>query len=218
MTHINQQFDTAMSTMPLVAILRGVMPAEVVSIGQALWQCGFTVIEVPLNSPQPYASIALLKEALGANTIVGAGTVLSAQQVREVKQAGGDLCVSPNTNTQVIEQALQLDMISMPGYQSLTEAYTAIEAGARYLKSFPVSVLGVAGVTAHRAVIPSDVSLIGVGGIDPINVQAYAGAGCNGFGLAGSLFQPGDKAIQVADTAAKMVTAVKHSCLPCATQ
>ena len=186
----------AMARLPLIAILRGLTPAEAPAIGDALVGSGFAIIEVPLNSPEPLQSIAALAERL-PHTLVGAGTVLNARQVQDVHAAGARLVVAPNFNPAVVAQALALGMVVLPGVATPTEAFAALEAGAHGLKLFPAEMISPATVKALRAVLPKNTALMPVGGITPDNMAAYWAAGATGFGLGSALYAPGRSADQV---------------------
>ncbi len=202
----HEKFTTAATTLPLVAILRGLPPADAVAVGQALLAHGLSLIEVPLNSPQPLTSIAALAAAL-PDALVGAGTVLTPRQVREVHAAGGQLIVSPNFNAEVVAEALRLGLICLPGVMTPTEAFAALAAGAHGLKLFPAEMASPAIVKALRAVLPADALLLPVGGITPDTMGAYRAAGANGFGLGSALYRPGMAATEVARHAAAFVSA-----------
>jgi 2-dehydro-3-deoxyphosphogalactonate aldolase len=191
----------------LVAILRGVRPEEVVAIGLSLAEAGFGAVEVPLNSPDPLASIARLRAALPDRVLVGAGTVLSAAEVDAVRDAGGGLVVSPNVEPEVIARTVALGMVSLPGAFTPTEALAALRAGALALKIFPAFVLGPAGIAAIRAVLPEGVAVVAVGGVGEGDFAAYARAGVRAFGLGSSLYRPGDGADAVAARARAAVAA-----------
>lgn len=178
----------------LIAILRGVTPAEVVDIGRALTEAGITTIEVPLNSPDPFTSVRLLDEALGDRCAVGAGTVLTTDDVARAREAGATMIVSPNTDRAVITATVDAGMTPYPGVATPTEAFAAIAAGARHLKLFPADAVGVKGAGAWRAVLPQDVELLPVGGVDETNLAAWAGSGVAGAGLGSCLYRPGDNA------------------------
>ena len=167
---------------------------------------GFALIEVPLNSPQPLQSIAALTE-LFPQTLIGAGTVLNTQQVKDVHAAGGRLVVSPNFNPAVVAQALALGMVVLPGVATPTEAFAALDAGAHGLKLFPAEMISVATVKALRAVLPKDAALMPVGGITPDNMAAYRAAGATGFGLGSALYAPGCNAQEVRNKAQLFVQA-----------
>ena len=179
---------------PLVAIIRGVTPGEVEAIGAALYEGGIRIIEVPLNSPDPLASIAILARSLGDRALIGAGTVLDPEQVGEVAAAGGRLIVSPNTNPAVIDASARAGLVSMPGYFTPSEAFAALRAGAHGLKLFPAEGASPAVVKAQRAVLPRDVPLLVVGGVKPETMAPWIEAGADGFGLGGGLYQPGQSA------------------------
>lgn len=176
--------------MPLVAILRGVQPQQVCAIGEILYEVGFRVVEVPLNSPNAYDSIGRLRSLLGSDAIVGAGTVLTAKQAEEVQLAGGQIIVSPNTNTEVIQKTKQLKMLSCPGVMTPSEAFTALQSGADLLKYFPCEALSARAIKAQRAVLPKHTFIVAVGGIDHNNMRDYYAAGINGFGFASAVFTP----------------------------
>ena len=200
------KLNAAMRRLPLVAILRGLTPADAPSIGSALDGAGFSLIEVPLNSPQPLASIATLVAQL-PNALIGAGTVLTLAQVREVHAAGGELIVSPNFDADVVRLAVQLGMVCLPGVMTPTEAFAALAAGASGIKLFPAELVPPAGVKALRAVLSADTLVLPVGGITPDAMAAYRAAGASGFGLGSSLYKPGDDAAAVAAAARRYVAA-----------
>ena len=191
----------------LIAILRGIRPHEVAAIGQTLYKAGFRVIEVPLNSPQPFESIRILRTALAADCVVGAGTVLSTAQVAEVKNAGGEIIVMPHSDAKVIAAAKQAAMACAPGVATLTEAFAALAAGADVLKMFPAEQLGPNVVKAWRAVLPGEVSLIPVGGVTPANMAPFVAAGASGFGLGSALYKPGLNATLVGQNADEFIAA-----------
>ncbi|HZG07770.1 MAG TPA: 2-dehydro-3-deoxy-6-phosphogalactonate aldolase [Allosphingosinicella sp.] len=191
---------------PLVAIIRGVTPPEAADIGAALFEAGLRIIEVPLNSPDPFRSIEALAESLGDRALIGAGTVLSVEDVARVRGAGGCLIVSPSTWASVIEATVAAGMVSMPGYFTPSEAFEAIRAGATGLKLFPAEGASPAVVKAQRAVLPKDMPLLVVGGVKPDTMQPWLDAGADGFGLGGGLYVPGQS---VEDTAARARAFVK---------
>lgn len=190
----------AMAQLPLIAILRGLTPAEAPAIGEALVSSGFAIIEVPLNSPEPLQSIATLTRQF-PQALIGAGTVLNAQQVKDVHAAGGRLVVAPNFNPAVVAQALALGMVVLPGVATPTEAFAALDAGAHGLKLFPAEMITPATVKALRAVLPKSAALMPVGGITPDNMAAYLAAGASGFGLGSALYAPQRAAKQVQEMA-----------------
>jgi 2-dehydro-3-deoxyphosphogalactonate aldolase len=191
----------AMAQNGLIAILRGLRPEESVAIGEALYDAGFRIIEVPLNSPQPFDSIRLLRNSLPADCLIGAGTVLSAEQVQQVKAAGGQLIVMPHSDPVVLKAAKEADLYLAPGVVTPTEAFAALAAGADVLKLFPAESLTPAVVKALLAVLPKGTALVPVGGISPDNMQPFLDAGVAGFGLGSGLFKPGMTVQQVADNA-----------------
>jgi 2-dehydro-3-deoxyphosphogalactonate aldolase len=191
----------------IIAILRGITPTETVDVCKALIAAGITMIEVPLNSPDALTSIALASNALGDEAAIGAGTVLSKKHVWAVSDAGGTFVVSPDTNKQVIEETVRLQMLSYPGVFTPTDAFRAIKAGATGLKFFPAEVLGPKGIKAMKAVLPPEVPVYAVGGANPENFGEYFAAGCTGFGLGTYIYKPGMDAAQVAERAAAAVSA-----------
>lgn len=176
---------------PLVAIIRGVTPDEVEAIGDALFENGIRIVEVPLNSPEPLKSIERLAARLGDRALVGAGTVLKPHQVADVRAAGGHLIVSPNTNRDVIAAAASEGLVCTPGYFTPSEAFRALDAGATALKLFPAEAASPAVLKAQLAVLPRDVLVLPVGGIKPDNMRPWLDAGASGFGLGGGLYKPG---------------------------
>jgi 2-dehydro-3-deoxyphosphogalactonate aldolase len=195
--HPHAGLSAAMQACPLVAILRGVKPSEIVAIGYALVEAGFRVIEVPLNSPDPFDSIRALRDALPDDIQVGAGTVLSVEHVYEVARAGGTLIVMPHSDPAVIRAAKAKGLASAPGVATPTEAFAALSNGADVLKMFPAEQLGVDVVKAWRAVVPKHVPLVPVGGITPTNMGPFLKAGATGFGLGSALFKAGNTAEEV---------------------
>ncbi len=191
----------------LVAILRGICPGEAAAVGRVLVEAGFSMIEVPLNSPDPFASIGVLAAEFGKNALVGAGTVLDPQQVDKVAAAGGRLAVSPNTDRAVIERAIANGMECMPGVFTATECFAAISAGARQLKLFPASIAGPDGLKALKAVLPGDVGLWPVGGAGKDSFAEWWAAGATGFGIGTALYRPGDDPEEIARRAEDTVAA-----------
>jgi 2-dehydro-3-deoxyphosphogalactonate aldolase len=197
--------DPHFAALPLIAILRGIRPDEILAVGRALFESGFRLIEIPLNSPDPLDSIRLLAAELGDRAHVGAGTVLRTDQVTAVASAGGTLIVSPNANPDVIRATKAAGLLSFPGVATPTEGFAALDAGADGLKLFPAEQVGPVVVKAWRAVFPADVPLVPVGGITPENMGDFVAAGASGFGLGSSLYKPGLSADQV------HVSAVTHA-------
>ena len=200
-------FAEAMADLPLVAILRGVKPDEVEDIGEALVGEGFRLIEVPLNSPDPFASIARLQAAFGSRAMIGAGTVLHAADVDRLAATGAKLCVSPHTDVCVIRQAKQAGLVALPGAATPSEAFAALAAGADALKLFPAEAMTPAVVKAWRAVLPREVALLPVGGVTPESMAGWRAAGAGGFGLGSALYKPGASAADVAARARAVVSA-----------
>src|SRR4051794_2972529 len=179
---------------PLVAIIRGVTPDEADAIGDAIYEGGIRIIEVPLNSPGALDSIERLAKKFGDRVLVGAGTVLDPVDVGRVWDAGGRIIVSPDTNIDVIAATAAIDLVSSPGYFTPSEAFAAIEAGATALKLFPAEAAAPAVLKAQLAVLPKDVPILPVGGIKPDNMRPWLEAGATGFGLGGGLYTPGQSA------------------------
>lgn len=200
----------ALAQLPLIAILRGLTPAEAPVIGQALVDSGFAMIEVPLNSPEPLRSITVLTSQF-PQVLIGAGTVLNTEQVKDVHAAGGRLIVSPNFNPAVVAQALALNMVVLPGVATPTEAFAALESGAHGLKLFPAEMISPATLKALRAVLPKAAALMPVGGITPDNMAVYRAAGATGFGLGSALYVPGRSVDQVQERALAFVRAWQSS-------
>jgi 2-dehydro-3-deoxyphosphogalactonate aldolase len=186
----SQLFHRYLDQCPLIAIIRGVTPGEAEAIGDALIEGGIRIIEVPLNSPDPLASIERLANKFGDRALVGAGTVLRAEDVARVRDAGGRIIVSPDTNIDVIAAAASAGLVASPGYFTPSEAFAAIRAGATALKLFPAEAASPAVLKAQLAVIPREVPILAVGGIKPDNMRPWLDAGASGFGLGGGLYQP----------------------------
>ncbi|MBB3957261.1 2-dehydro-3-deoxy-6-phosphogalactonate aldolase [Novosphingobium sediminicola] len=208
MTTPIETLNAALAICPLVAILRGVRPDEVEAVGDAIIEAGFSMIEVPLNSPDPLASIALLARRYGPDVLVGAGTVLTVQNVADVKAAGGSLIISPNVNADVIRASVAAGMISLPGFYTPTEAFAALDAGATGLKLFPAEGASPAYMKAQRAVLPKDLPLLAVGGVTPENLSQWVDAGAQGAGLGSALYKAGLSATEVGARAQAFVAAV----------
>ncbi|MFY7959763.1 MAG: 2-dehydro-3-deoxy-6-phosphogalactonate aldolase [Elsteraceae bacterium] len=203
---MDPRLKAAMTRCPLVAILRGVRPEEVEAIGRVLIDAGFSLIEVPLNSPDPFDSIARLARLEGA--LVGAGTILDPGEVDRLAAAGGVLAVSPHCDPAVIAATKRLGLISIPGIATPTEAFAALKAGADALKLFPAEGASPTVLKAMRAVLPKETAVLPVGGIAPDNMGPWRAAGAAGFGLGSALYKPGDSAEAVAAQARKFLAAL----------
>jgi 2-dehydro-3-deoxyphosphogalactonate aldolase len=195
--------------LPAVAILRGISPDNVIAVAENLYDAGIRVIEVPLNSPEPYRSIERLNRTFGERCLCGAGTVLSAEEAERAHGAGAKLIVSPNTDARVIARTVALGMVSMPGFATATEAFTAIGAGASRLKLFPAASYGAGYARALSAVMPSGVRLYAVGGIGAEHVGEWIKAGVTGFGFGSELFRPGYSPDEIERRARSIVSALK---------
>jgi 2-dehydro-3-deoxyphosphogalactonate aldolase len=200
-------FDEAAAACGIVAILRGVKPSEVLDIGEALYAAGVRVVEVPLNSPDPFQSIATLADHFQGRMVTGAGTVLDVASVDLLKRAGGMISVSPDCNPAVIARAVEQGLTPLPGVFTPTEAFSAVRAGATHLKLFPAEAASPVTVKAWKAVLPKHVRLYAVGGVTPDNMQAWADAGCAGFGIGSNIYKPGLTADDAGRNAAGFVAA-----------
>lgn len=196
--------------LPLIAVLRGITPEEVPSIGDALASNGFRVLEVPLNSPRPFESIRLLSERHGATCLIGAGTVLRVEDVARVREAQGRIIVMPHADPAVIREAKAQGMLCVPGVATPTEAFAALAAGADGLKMFPAEALPPAALRAWRAVLPRDTLVFAVGGMKPDNLGDYWAAGASGFGTGSNLYRPGAPAGTVREVASAFADAVRR--------
>lgn len=194
---------------PLVAILRGITPTASVSVAELLIECGFSIIEVPLNSPDALESIQRISDSLGQHALIGAGTVTDARQVDDVACAGGRLVVSPNCDSRVILQTIHRGMASVPGCCTPTEAFAAVQAGADAIKLFPASMVSPQSVAALRVVLPP-IPLLAVGGIDEKDFQAYLQAGADGFGAGSGLYRPGKSIPEIREKAMTLVAAIQR--------
>ena len=203
------KLDAALLECPVVAIVRGVRPDEVLDHAAALYDAGVRGIEVPLNSPDPFRSVRLLADAFGARVVVGAGTVLTPAQVEAVAEAGGRIVVSPNTVPPVIGRAVALGLDPAPGFATATEAFAAIEAGARHLKLFPAATYGPGHLRQLKAVLPGNVVVWAVGGVGPANIADWWAAGARAFGLGGELYRAGQSASETADKAREVMSAIR---------
>lgn len=198
-----------LSQCPLVAIVRGITPDSAEAIGNAIYEAGIRIIEVPLNSPQPLDSIQRLSARFGERMLVGAGTVLDPADVVRVQKAGGRIIVSPDTNIEVIAASAAAGLVASPGYFTPSEAFAAIRAGATALKLFPAEGATPALLKAHLAVIPTSVPIIVVGGIKPAGMRPWIDAGASGFGLGGGLYKPGQSPADTVEKARAYVAGVK---------
>jgi len=194
---------------PLVAIIRGVLPEEAEAIGEAIYEGGIRIIEVPMNSPEPLKSIELLATSFGERALVGAGTVVDPVDVARVRDAGGRLIVAPNTDVGVISAAASADMVSNPGYFTPSEAFAALEAGATALKLFPAEGATPSVLKAQLAVLPKDVTVLIVGGIKPDNMRPWLDAVAKGFGLGSGLYKPGQSSGDTLERARAYVAGLK---------
>ena len=201
---------TATPVIPLVAILRGVTPDRVVSVSDTLYAAGIRMIEVPLNSPDPFASIAALAASKRADWLIGAGTVLTVEDARRTRHAGGGLVVTPNCDPEVISFCVQSGLKVMPGFVTPTEAFQAIKAGARQLKLFPASSFGPKHLQALRAVLPRDVEVFPVGGVGINSIPEWLAAGAAGFGLGSELFRPEYTLADIQQRATALVEATRR--------
>src|SRR5258708_190942 len=197
-----EPFDVWLKRWPLIAILRGIKPAEALDIGAVLVETGFCIVEVPLNSPEPFASIIRLSKKYGDNVLVGAGTVTDWEQVPKVADAGGRIIVMPHADARIVEAARRRDLYVVPGFATVTEGFRMIEAGVDAIKLFPAEANPPKVLKALRAVLPRQMPVLPVGGITPGNMKEYWEAGADGFGLGSALYKPGDTAAKGAQSAA----------------
>ncbi|HWX50944.1 MAG TPA: 2-dehydro-3-deoxy-6-phosphogalactonate aldolase [Roseomonas sp.] len=204
---LQARLDAAFAQLPLVAILRGLRPQEAEPVASALYEAGFRLIEVPLNSPQPFDSIAAIRRLLPRDALVGAGTVLQAADVGRLADLGAELVVMPHADTVVIAAAVQAGLLCTPGIATPTEAFAALAAGAAALKIFPAEMVGPPVVKAMRAVLPAGTRLLPVGGITPESMAPFLEAGAAGFGLGSALYKPGMGAAEVAAGARRFTEA-----------
>ena len=195
---------------PLIAIIRGITPNECEAIGDAIYEGGIRIIEVPLNSPDPLTSIQRLAKKFGDRVLVGAGTVLEPTDVGRVWDAGGRIIVSPDTNVDVIAATAAIDLIASPGYFTPSEAFAAVRAGATALKLFPAEAATPAVLKAHLAVIPKDIPVLAVGGVKPDNMRPWLDAGATGFGLGSGLYKPGQSDAETLEKARAYVAGVRQ--------
>lgn len=204
---LSESFHQALQQCGLIAILRGIRPEEAAAIGRVLYDAGFRLIEVPLNSPEPLRSIRALRHALPADALVGAGTVVRPESCAEVAAAGGQIVVMPHSDAAVIRAAKAAGLACAPGVATPTEAFAALAAGADVLKMFPAEALGPIGLKAWRAVLTPPIAIVPVGGVVPESIATYVAAGASGFGLGSALYRPGDTPEKVARQAQAFVEA-----------
>lgn len=204
-------FEAAVAECPLIAILRGIRPEEAIAVGEALVTAGIRIVEVPLNSPQPFESIAVLAAQFGDEVLIGAGTVLNPADVAKIAGCGAQLMVSPNTNPSVIAAAVAAELVALPGCFTPSEAFAALAAGAHGLKLFPAEAASPEVLKAMRAVLPSAAPVFAVGSITLAKIEPYLAAGASGFGLGGALYRPGDSAAQVRANALAFVAALREA-------
>lgn len=199
--------DAALARLPLLAILRGITPAEAGPVGRALVGAGFSILEAPLNSPDPYDSIRQLADAHGETCLIGAGTVLTPEQVQRTADAGGRIIVSPNFNAEVVRATKRLGLVSCPGVFTPSEAFAALDAGADCLKIFPGDAIAPGFVKAIRAVLPTGTRIVVTGGVGAANLADFMAAGASGAGIGSALYKPGRSAEEVGRLAADLVAA-----------
>ena len=199
-------------TRNIIAILRGITPEEAEPVCGALLEAGLTTVEIPLNSPQPLQSIEALAKKFGSQAVIGAGTVLTAQEVRDVANAGGRIIVSPSFDADVVAETKACKLASWPGVLTPSECFAALKAGADGLKIFPCSVVGPAGIKAMRAVLPAETAIYAVGGAGPANFREWFSAGVTGFGIGTALYQPGNSLSQLRKAADEVVRAYDSAC------
>ena len=202
---------SVIADLPLIAILRGVAPDEVLAIGEALVDAGFLCLEVPLNSPEPFDSIGRLQTHLGDRALMGAGTVLTTKDVEQVRNAGGRLIISPNADPEVIAATKAAGLTSLPAFATPTEAFAALKAGADGLKLFPAEAASPKVLQALRAVLPKSTPVFVVGGVAPDSLKPWRAAGVSGFGLGSALYKPGFSAAEVGARAKAFVQAWREA-------
>jgi 2-dehydro-3-deoxyphosphogalactonate aldolase len=196
---------------PVVAIIRGVQPEEVEEIGTAILEAGIGIIEIPLNSPRPFESIEKLSKALGDRCVTGCGTLINEEDAQRVSDSGGKIAVTPNTNPTVNKRCLELGLTPMPGWATPSEAFTAYQAGARYLKLFPAGTYGSGHIKAVRAVLPNETKILAVGGVGAHNAVEWLNAGVNGFGIGSEIYKAGRSATEVYQRTSEIVEALNSA-------
>jgi 2-dehydro-3-deoxyphosphogalactonate aldolase len=195
---------------PLIAILRGITPDEVVGVLEELYAAGICIAEIPLNSPEPFEGIRRGVEAFGDRMLIGAGTVMQPAQVAEVHAAGGRLIVTPHADPEVVREAKRLEMFALPGVGTATEAFSMLRAGADGLKLFPADVMGTRMAAGLRAVLPKGTAIVPVGGVDESSILSWRKAGVDGYGLGSFLYKPGMSAAEVGAIARRLVAAIQE--------
>jgi 2-dehydro-3-deoxyphosphogalactonate aldolase len=205
------QLNDALKSCGIIAILRGVTDSEVIQVADVLLEAGVKVVEVPLNSPDPFVSIGKLAKAFEGRMVVGAGTVLGVQDVNLLKESGGTISVSPDCNPEVIARAVAVGLDPLPGVFTPTEAFAAIRAGAQHLKLFPAEAASPATVKAWRAVLPRHIQVHAVGGVTPTNMAEWLACGVSGFGIGSSLYKPNMSLSAVSESAATLVAAWRRA-------
>lgn len=208
---MNSALDTWLEKMPVVAIIRGVTPDQAIDIGHAIHEAGIGIIEVPLNSPEPFESIKRLSIELGEDCIIGCGTLLNEEDAKLVAEVGGQIAVTPNTRPSVIRKCIELGMTPMPGWATPTEAFAAYRAGARYLKLFPASSFGAGHIKAVKAVLPNDAKVLAVGGAGAHNAAEWIAAGIDGFGIGSDIYTAGRSAEDVHQRCKDIVDAINSA-------
>ncbi len=205
------KLNEALEACGIIAILRGVSPSEVVVVTQTLYDAGVRIVEVPLNSPEPFASIEMLAKAFGSKMVVGAGTVLSEADVNLLKEHGGQISVSPDCNPATITRAVALGLDPLPGVFTPTEAFAAIRAGAKHLKLFPAEAASPLTIKAWKAVLPKHVQVHAVGGVTPENMKDWLTAGASGFGIGSALYKQGMSLSKISESAHTLISAWKRA-------
>jgi 2-dehydro-3-deoxyphosphogalactonate aldolase len=211
--HVSE-FEAAFAAMPLIAILRGIHPEEAVAVGEALVSAGIRIIEVPLNSPEPFESIDRLVRRFGAEAVIGAGTVRRPHEVERLQELGAGLILSPHVDVAVVRASMAAALVSIPGILTPTEAFLALDAGAHALKLFPMEMIGISGARAMRAVLPSGTRLVAVGGVSETSAASLIDGACDGLGIGSSLYKPGDGASTVGERAGRFARAVSAKLEP----
>lgn len=208
---MNPTLESQLEKMPVVAIIRGVTPDEVAEIGTAIYEAGVSIIEVPLNSPEPFTSIQRLSSELGDRCIVGCGTLVKKSDAKRVADAGGQIAVTPTTRPSIIKRCIKLGMTPMPGWATPSEAFAAYQAGARYLKLFPAASFGSGYVKAVKAVLPQDAKILSVGGVGADNAGEWLEAGIDGFGIGSEIYKAGRSASDVHKCTLEIVQAISQA-------